>query len=304
VYAQPNFKLTAPEPSRPTSIPVLGRADNRLEASPIRAVDEVSFSAFGVGFTISAASGNILEECLQYLPPGCVQTSSRFMAAHFSVTYCSKSAADGGTFKLARNGREILRCDDRTTFLDRLGSIVALHVADRSRKFVFIHAGVVGWGDRAIVIPGRSFSGKTTLVAELVRAGATYYSDEFAVVDREGRVHPYAQPLQIRDSRTYRQTRCPVERLGGLAGESPLPVGLVVFSQYKAESTWLPQEISPGIGCLKMLNNTISARSAPAIALGTLKQVASNAIIVKGLRGDVPQVIQWITAHCGSLASR
>ena len=43
---------------------------------------------------------------------------------------------------------------------------------------------IVTWGrGRAIVIPGRTFSGKSTLVAELVRAGATYYSDEYAVED-------------------------------------------------------------------------------------------------------------------------
>jgi hypothetical protein len=40
-------------------------------------------------------------------------------------------------------------------------------------------------GPLAILIAGRSFSGNTTLAAELVRAGATYYSDEFKVVDSE-----------------------------------------------------------------------------------------------------------------------
>jgi hypothetical protein len=268
-------------------------------------MDKLSFSAFGVGFTISADTGNILQDCLKYLPPGWTRTSSKRVNAQFSVTHRPQSVTTaGGTFGLARNGRELFRCDDRTEFLERFGSILALHVADNARKLVFIHAGVVGWGDRAIVIPGRSFSGKTTLVAELVRAGATYYSDEFAVVDRNGKVHPYPQPLQIRDPHTYRQTRCPVVKMGGLTGESPLPIGLVVFCQYKEESTWLPQTLSPGVGCLQMLNNTISARSAPAIALSALKQIASSAVIMKGLRGDCSQVIQWITTHFGSLKSR
>ena len=51
-------------------------------------------------------------------------------------------------------------------------------------------AGVVGWENRAIVMPGASFAGKTTLVRAWLEAGATYYSDEFAVLDRAGRVHP------------------------------------------------------------------------------------------------------------------
>jgi hypothetical protein len=33
-------------------------------------------------------------------------------------------------------------------------------------------------------------------VAELVRAGATYYSDEFAVLDSRGRVHPFPRPSE------------------------------------------------------------------------------------------------------------
>ncbi len=303
MYSQLNFESVSETSSR-GSKPAAGPADNRLETSLIRPKDKLSFCSFGVSFAISADTGNILQDCLKYLPPGWTLTSSRCADILYSVTHRPQSVTTArGTFGLARDGRGLFRCDDRTEFLERFGSLVGLHVADSSRKLVFIHAGVVGWGDRAIVIPGRSFSGKTTLVAELVRAGATYYSDEFAVVDRSGRVHPYPQPLQIRDPYTYHQTRCPVVKLGGLTGKSPLPIGLVVFCQYKEESTWLPQELSPGVGCLQILNNTISARSAPAIALSTLKQVALNAVIVKGLRGECSQVIQWITTQFGSLKS-
>ncbi len=274
-----------------------------VRSKPPQRRQGLSFSAFGVGFSISATCDKLLRDCLSYLPCRAETVSKCNQAVSF-VTYRLKaSTGTRSTFTLTKDSREVARCCDRTEFLERFGSIVALHVADNSRERIFMHAGAVGWGDRAIVIPGRSFSGKTTLVADLVRAGATYYSDEFAVVDPQGRVHPYAQPLQLRDSGTYRQTRCPVERLGGLAGEAPLPVGLVVFSQYNPESTWVPQELSPGIGCLQMLDNTISARSAPEIAVGTLKQVASSAVMVKGLRGDGSQVIQWIIAQFGPLAS-
>jgi hypothetical protein len=305
MYSQPNFDSTAPEPSRQGSNLVVRRAGQRLENSLIRPVNKLAFSAFGVGFALSADTGDILQDCLQYLPPGWTRTSSECVDAQYSVTHHPQSVTTGrGMFGLAKNGRELFRCSDRTEFLERFGSIVALHVADNSRKLVFIHAGVVGWGDQAIVIPGRSFSGKTTLVAELVRAGATYYSDEFAVVDRHGRVHPYPRPLQIREGRTYRQTCCPVESLGGIAAETPLPIGVVIFSRYQEGASWLPQELSPGIGCLRMLDNTISARSAPAIALTTLKRVASRAVAVSGLRGDTPQIIQWIIANFSHLQSR
>ena len=305
MYTQCNLQSAASEPVRRGSKLVHGRAEDKLEVSATRPVNRWSFSAFGVDFTVIADASDILQDFLEYLPPGWTRALSRCNGAEFSVTHHSQSRAAGQRkLGLAKDGRELFRCDDRTEFLERFGSIVALHVADNSRKLVFIHAGVVGWGGRAIVIPGRSFSGKTTLVAELVRAGASYYSDEFAVIDQQGRVLPYPQPLQLREPHSYRQTRCPVEDLGGATGDQPLPIGLVLFSKYKEEASWLPQRLSPGIGCLQMLDNTISARSAPAIALRALNQVASKAVIVKGLRGDASKTIQWIIAHFGPLESR
>jgi hypothetical protein len=292
------------EASRLSELPIRQRSLITTRTVPSPGEQRLFFSAFGVGFTITSVCDRLLRDSLKYLPPSRTKAVFKFDEAVSSVAYRLDSLPGAGsTFILTRDGRELSRCYDRTDFLERFGSIVALHVADNSRKWVFIHAGVVGWGGFAIVIPGRSFSGKTTLVAELVRAGASYYSDEFAVIDRQGRVFPYPQPLQLRDPRTFRQTRCPVERLGGIIGGEPLPIGVVLFSKYEKGASWLPQKLSQGIGCLQMLNNTISARSAPAIALRTLNQVVSEAVMVKGLRGDASTIIQWITAQFGPLRS-
>src|SRR4051794_11798184 len=74
--------------------------------------------------------------------------------------------------------------------LDELESDLELFIAAQTRECMFVHAGVVSWRGRAIVLPGRSLSGKTTLVIELLKAGADYYSDEFAVFDAHGLIHP------------------------------------------------------------------------------------------------------------------
>src|SRR6266571_635115 len=71
-------------------------------------------------------------------------------------------------------------------------------VADLSRREIFVHAGVVEWRGRAIVIPGKTFTGKSSLTAAFVRAGARYLSDEYALIDAEGRVRPYPKPLSLR----------------------------------------------------------------------------------------------------------
>jgi len=63
---------------------------------------------------------------------------------------------------------------------------------------VFVHAAVASLGDGAVVMPGRSGAGKTTLVAALALAGWRYLSDEVAVLGPDGaQVRPYPRPLAL-----------------------------------------------------------------------------------------------------------
>jgi hypothetical protein len=234
----------------------------------------------------------LLEQALLHLPLGCERASGSLDSPRYSLIRTA-----GAGYRLERDGRQIFKCTDRVELLDRFHSVIALNVAETSPLYTFVHAGVVAWGNHAILIPGRSFTGKSTLVAELVRAGATYYSDEFALLDRQGRVHPYAQPLQMRENGSHRQTQRPVEEFGGVAGQKPLPVRLVLVSKYQPDAEWCPRQLTPGVGLLRLLDNTVSARRAPAVAICTLKQVVSYSVIVRGVRGESSQVAQWIDAH-------
>jgi hypothetical protein len=113
-----------------------------------------------------------------------------------------------------------------------LESEIRQTVAKGAARRTFVHAGVVGWNGRAILVPGRSRSGKTTLVAELVKAGAQYLSDEFAVLDGRGRVHPFAKPLSIRGPAAATSTR-PGGGLGALRATT-LPV-MAVLAEHRPE---------------------------------------------------------------------
>ena len=100
-----------------------------------------------------------------------------------------------------------------------LDAQVRMFIAANTRDWIFVHAGAVACGGRAVVLPGESFSGKTTLVAALVQAGASYYSDEYAVLDADGRVHPYARRLSIRSDGGEPTQERHVGELGGVAAE-------------------------------------------------------------------------------------
>ena len=180
----------------------------------------------------------------------------------------------------------LTRTHDLSEALEAFESDLQLYVAASARRRLFVHAGVVGWRGRAVVLPGRSFAGKTTLVAALVREGATYYSDEYAVFDRAGRVHPYARPLGLREGASGRQTKLAVEALDGVRGERALPVGLVVVSEYRAGARFRARRLSQGQGLLAMLANTVSARRQPEVALGVLQKVSARVPIYKCARGE------------------
>jgi len=254
--------------------------------------------SFGVSFDLSANHGDLLQEARSFLPLGSKQSGS----AHPDLSYSLQGPTPSGVdsrYRLRRNGRQLFTTDHRQELLERFHSVVSLDVADRSSSRTFIHAGVVGWGNFAILIPGRSLTGKSTLVAALIRAGASYYSDEFAVIDRQGRVHPYPRPLQMREEGSHHQTSHPVEEFGGKAAIRPLAVRLVLVTRHKPGASWLPRQLSPGIGMLKLLDNTVSARRSPAQALHTLKQVVAKAQIVRSSRGEASQIVDWLTANFG-----
>ncbi|HEY0544524.1 MAG TPA: hypothetical protein VGC91_03930 [Pyrinomonadaceae bacterium] len=258
--------------------------------------DGIAILSYGVRVGIRVNDSRAMERILKLLPPGWKPASSPVVESLFSVYLGGASGQEKiRRFNLLYGGMQrLVRSFDETEIYTTLESNLRLTVAEAARRRVFVHAGVVGWKGMAIVIPGRSFSGKTTLVRELLRAGATYYSDEYAVLDQQGRVHPFAKPLSIRESGTADQTDYTVEALGGEAGKKPLPVGLVVISDYKAGARWRPQKLTAGQGALELLAHTISARRQPEVALSTLHRVASRASVLKSKRGEARHVIDSI----------
>ena len=67
------------------------------------------------------------------------------------------------------------------------------------RSHFLIHAGVVSYGGRGVILAADSGHGKTTLVLELIRRGFKFLSDEMAALGRtDGCVHPFPRSLRVR----------------------------------------------------------------------------------------------------------
>ncbi|MBK6751508.1 MAG: hypothetical protein KA956_12240 [Pyrinomonadaceae bacterium] len=172
---------------------------------------------------------------------------------------------------------------------------VRLLVAEHAVDHVFMHAGVVGWNGKALVFPGDSYSGKTTLVAEFVKRGALYYSDEYAVINRYGLVHPFPRKLSIRDKNgTPRKVDVGVESLGGEIGIDAIPASLVLLTKFRPRSRWDPIVLTPGVGAMKMMPQAISLRFHSKFTLDVLNRVANRAMIAESLRGSAKNCVSKI----------
>jgi hypothetical protein len=252
--------------------------------------------AYGVRVGVRVDDMAALSGVMGLLPPGWRFSASSSVTRLYSLIAGGAGGSDRvRRFHLLYSGAELIaRSLDAEVVFERFESDLQLYVAERAPRRVFVHAGVVGWKGRAVVIPGRSLSGKTTLVVELVRAGAEYYSDEYAVLDREGRVHPYARSLAVREGGGLRQTRKTVGEFGGRSGTVPLPVGLVVVGRYERGMSWHPRRLTPGECVLELLSNTVPARRSPARALSVLAKAVAGADALAGPRGEAGTVARAI----------
>lgn len=161
---------------------------------------------------------------------------------------------------------------DKGRFLKHLRSLVRVTVASNAPGLLFLHAGVVEWKGKGIVIPGNSHSGKTSLVRELVSCGAVYYSDEYAVVDTSGRLLPFAKPLSVRGI-DGPETQTDIDPASiGVIGVTPTVGALVLFTAYKEEARWNPVPVPAGEGILKLVPHAIGFANRPEFSLHILRK--------------------------------
>ena len=248
----------------------------------------IAFEAFGVPISLEASSPELLSRVQPVLPPSRHPCESVPEDHEFRLT-----TRDGVSYRVEHPGGSLAGSCDLDVALGVLDAELRTFVATGAPEHVFVHAGVVAFDDRAIVMPGPSFSGKTTLVADCVRAGATYYSDELAALDRDGLVHPYPKPLSIR-ANGLSQTDHDVAMLGGATGIRAIPVGWIIFSQYRPGASWHPDRLSPGDAVLALLSNAAPSHERPGQTLTALKRAVDGAIVLEGERGEASEVVDHL----------
>jgi hypothetical protein len=115
-------------------------------------------------------------------------------ALHASVDRC------GVRWRIVVEGREERQADDAIAAVRALNHELLHAVMLRVPELYFVHAAVVAWRGRGIVLPGLSRAGKSTLALALLLEGASFLSDELLALDPgRGTARAFPRAVKIRD---------------------------------------------------------------------------------------------------------
>ena len=252
---------------------------------------ELALACYGVEVRlVDPVGAGLCQRLRDTLPPEFAASSGPGSTVVSYVVTAGRlpGTAEHTGYRISRDGVEVFAAATEDGVFQWLCQDIDNTVAQRSSRMLFVHAGVVGWRGLAIVIPGRSHTGKSTLVAELVRRGALYYSDEFAVLDDTSRVHPYRRTLVLRDERRQLQDLRLVQEEDG--STEPLPIGLIVAAAYQPGAAWQPTVVRGTQAVLPLIDGTVLARQESARMLRIAARVVPTVVTLRGPRSEATEV--------------
>jgi hypothetical protein len=186
-----------------------------------------------------------------------------------------------GSFQVAHtNGSIVVRGSDGPDECFADGRLAVRGLYHRSIKalidarpdLLWLHAGVAGFGEHAVLLSAPSCQGKSTLVAELLQWGCTYMSDDVAPIDPTNStvlpfpVMPYkrvsAQP-DLPLEAVARLGKESVEMLPHMIGVVPRSISEIYFLRYQSRGPRARiTECSAGAAVVELLRNSFGADSA------------------------------------------
>ena len=239
--------------------------------------------AHGVRIKFRLNDPDVVDLLLTALPPGWSFTSESTSDLRYAVIVRrrGKGIEPAEEHQLYFGAQILCETNNVEKMFGVLAADLHFRISVIARHRVFVNAGVVGWMGQAILLPGSAGSGTSTLVHALVRAGASYYSDMFAVVDAHGLVHPYGVPLESdpSDDPFYEVV------VDGPTRSTPLPVALVGFTHYEPWASWRPRVISPDRGLAELTAHSVLTPINRDGVRRTLRAAVQGATCLAGVRG-------------------
>ena len=195
----------AAAPSNPDEPPTSWSTIRRL--GPYRAVD--------ARFTIECLDASLIADELERALAALLADSTEQNAAS-PVLITVWSDRDG--CHLHVDGVQLTTADE-SLLVDFVVQQITRLAIDASRRYLVLHASTFARHGRAVMLPARANSGKSTLVAIMVEAGFDYLTDEASFLDLEtGNIAAFPKPITLDPG--SQQLLAHLEP-GGLTGASP-----------------------------------------------------------------------------------
>lgn len=236
---------------------------------------------YGVNITASLPDSTYLDDLLPLLPPTWEPAQPATEADHrYREIYSPTS------------GKQ----PDRSAALRALASDIEYAIAEKSPTYVFVHAGVVVVDDKVLIFPGESHAGKSTLVAALVRQGATYFSDEYAVITADGLVLPYLRQIALRNSLFFPEGRTDLSAHAPTDEEllRGVPASLIFVSRYESKATWSCEQLDRTSALIELCKNTVGFRNRPDMSFAYLNSMLEHATGYRCTRGEASDAVREI----------
>jgi hypothetical protein len=252
-------------------------------------------SLFGFAIHVEAPSAELIE-----LADRCIFPSvPRIWLVPSYADLCIRVIEIKNQFRLERNGEVVASLPRAEGLIRALIDCVDRAFIERVRNLHAVHAGAVLLGDRALLLPGASHAGKSSLVAELLRRGATCMSDEYALIDGAGLVHSYPRPLLLRNGGQEQTPVLPSELRAHMAG-SAAKVGWILSLRYESGGSWQVRAVSQSLALLSLLKNTPHPLADSPRMMAVFERAVAGARCFEGFRGETADAADRILG----LASR
>ena len=181
------------------------------------------------------------------------------------------------------------------------------------------HAGGVEYRRVGLILPAGTESGKTTLVAGLVRAGFGYLTDEAVALDRDTlMIRPYPKPLSLdrgswplfpelephvdlaTDDYKRAQWQVPAEAIRPGALGSPCRVRVIAFPRYEPGAETVLEQLGRAEGLVELAANTFGSVGRSRATFDLLADVVRTASCYRLTFGALEPAVALVS----SLAER
>jgi hypothetical protein len=255
----------------------------------------LAFETFSMKIGVTADDPAIIARLDGLAPAGSVPADIDDVECRFEFT-----TTDQGRYNIrfrVREGKVLTERDpsawvagdaDIDLALEALDAHVQSYIGLHAPDHIFIRGGVVGYRGHAILLLGGRVSGRSTLVRELVRTGATAYSEDFAPLDRDGLVHPYFRPT-VPGIRPGAEP----DRVTGEGADDlePLPVNAIVVTTYMPGAEWQPRYLTRGEAILAVVEHAEpgSERGEETFE-GITRALSEDLVAIQSDRGEAEAV--------------